>query len=380
MSLPELQQATTLMNRAARILALVPEKPSLDAFASLTALYLALLNLKGEEAVTAVSPSHVPAALQFLPGSSQVQMEPNTQTDVVIDIAGPTKTLAIREEPLSGGLRIHVTFPEGIRLTKDQLETVVRPLPYDVALVLGAADLEELGTIFTQYTDFFYNTPIINIDHRAKNEHFGTVNMVDITASSVAEVAYHLIASLPNAKLTADIATPLYAGIVAATDSFQKPSTTPQAFQLAASLLQADADKEAVIQHIVKTKPLPLLKLLGRTFARLKFEEGGGLYWSIVRPVDFEESGATPDIIPNVMRELMNNIAGFNAAFIMYEKQPKQYQIYLLLGRGLASRRDEIQNILSAQRQNSAYVMQLTAPSLEAAETAALAKIRGILP
>lgn len=380
MALPELQQANALIKRASHILLIVPEKPSLDAFSSLTALYVALLHVKDAEHVDAVSPSHVPLALQFLPGSSQVHMQPQTQTDVIVDIAGPTKPLAIRQEPLSGGLRIHITFPENTNIGKDQLETLVRPLPYDLAIVLGAADLEELGTTFTKYTDFFYNTPIINIDHRAKNEHFGTVNMVDITASSVAEVTYHLATSLPDVKLTAELATPLYAGIVAATDSFQKPSTTPQAFQLAAELMEKGADKEAVIQHIVKTKPLPLLKLLGRTFARLKFEEGGGLYWSIIRPVDFQESGAKPEIIPDVMKELTNNIAGFNVAFLMHENNPGEYHIYLVLGKGLSSRRDEIQTSLSAQRQNGAYIMKLTAPSVEEAEQQALEKIRGILP
>lgn len=380
MALPELQQAVSLINRASQILLIVSEKPSLDAFSSLTALYLALLNVKDAEHVSAVSPSHVPVNLQFLPGSSQVQMEPTTQTDVILDIAGPAKALAIRQEPLSGGLRLHVTFPEGITVGKDQLETLVRALPYDLVIVLGAADLEELGLIFTRHTDFFYNTPIINLDHRAKNEHFGTVNIVDITASSVAEVTSSLITVLPNTRLTADLATSLYAGIVAGTDSFQKPSTTPQAVRLAADLMEKGADKEAVIQHIVKTKPLPLLKLLGRTFARLKFEEGGGLYWSLLRPMDFKESGAAPDIIPDVSRELVNSIAGFNAAFIMYEEQAGQYQMYLLLGKGLISRRDEIQTTLAAQKQNGAFVLQLTADSVEEAESLALEKIRGILP
>ncbi|MEK7557425.1 MAG: hypothetical protein AAB538_05585 [Patescibacteria group bacterium] len=380
MALPELQQAISLTERASHTLLLVPEKPSYDAFASMTALYLALLMGKGAEEVDAVSPSHVPAALQFLPGSSQVKMQPREQSDVVVDIAGPAQTVALREEPLSGGVRIHVVFPPGVSLTKDQIETVVRPLPYDLAIILGAADLEELGNIFTQHTDFFYSTPIINIDHRAKNEHFGTVNIVDITASSVAEVTYHLINTLPDAAPTPDLATCLYAGIVSATDSFQKPSTTPQAFQLAADLLEREADKESVIQHIVKTKPLSLLKLLGRSFARLQHEEGGGLYWSILRPIDFEESNAAPDIIPDVMRELTNNIAGFNAAFILYEQRLGAYQVHLLLGKGLLNRREEIQSELSAEKQNSALVLRLSAPSLEAATHQALEKIRGILP
>jgi len=379
MALVELQQATSLIKRATHIIILVPEKTSLDAFASMTALYVALLD-QHAETVDAISPSHVPPTLQFLPGSSQTSMKPQLKPDVVLDIAGPEKALGIRQEPLQGGVRIHITFDESVDISKDQLETLVRPLPYDLAIIIGAADLEELGETFTDHTDFFYNTPIINIDHRAKNEHFGTVNLVDITASSAAEVTYGLINELPDTPVTADMATALYAGIVAATNSFQKPSTSPQSFHIAAELMEADADKESVIQNVVKTKPLNLLKLLGRTYARLRFEDGGQLYWSILRPVDFQASGATADTIPDAMYELTNSIAGFNAAFIMSEQTDGTYEIYLTIGKGLNSRRQEIQEQLSAKRQNGALTFSLTADSIEKAEELALEKVRGILP
>lgn len=378
MALPELQQAASLIKRAGRVLLLVPEKPSTDAFASMLAFYLALQG-QSEFTLDAVSPSHVPRLLQFLPGSSQIQMRPQLKPDVVVDIAGPAAVSEVHQESLQGGVRVHITFPEGTQITKDQLETLVRALPYDVVIIFGAADLEELGTMFSNHTDFFYNTPIINIDHRAGNEHFGTVNIVDITAASIAEVTHDLISSLPETTLTPDIATALYAGIVAATDSFQKPSTTPNSFQLAARLMEYKADRSVVIQHLVKTKPLPLLKLLGRLYARLRYEEGGQLFWSILRPLDFTESGATPIDIPDTMRELTNNIAGFNAAFVLYEHNG-QYDMYLLLGKGLAKRRQEIQATLGAQKSNGALRLNFVSPSLEDAERQALQKIREILP
>lgn len=378
MALPELQQASHLINRAERILLLVPEKPSADAFSSMIALYLALADQLAKSA-DAVSPSHVPPALQFLPGSSQVKMRPQLRPDIVLDIAGPETIADVRQEPLDGGIRLHVTLPEGITITKENLETLVRPLPYDLAIVIGAADLEELGTTFSAHADFFYSTPIINIDHRATNEHFGTVNIVDITAGSTAEVTHELITSLPEAHLNPDIATVLYAGIVAATESFQKPSTTPRSLQLAAQLMELKADKDSVIQHLIKTKPLPLLKLAGRTYARLRHDELSQLFWSILRPIDFQESGATPDDIPEVTKELTNNIAGFNAAFLLYQHD-SGFDLYLRLGKGLRKRSQEIQESLSAQKENGALRLRITADSLETAEQQALEKIRTILP
>lgn len=375
MALPELEQVSTLLSRASTVLLMVPAKPSADAFASMVSLFLSLEAL--HKAADEVSPSHVPAALQFLPGSSQVRQRPISRPEIILDIAGPEKISEVRPESLRGGIRLHLTLPEGTIITKDQLETSVRPLPYDLVFVFGAADLEELGSTFTTHTDFFYNTPIINIDHQADNEHFGTVNLVDITKGSVAEVTYEIIQHLLPA-LTPDIATALYAGVIAGTDSFQKPSTTPTSFKSAAELMELKADREAVIQHLVKTKPLPLLKLTGRIYARLRYDENNRIFWSIVRPVDFQESGATEATLSDALKELANNIADFTVAYIIDDHQP-QYELYLLLGKGLRKRRAEIQEVLQAQRDNGTLKFSLHAHSLAAAEESAAQKIRTIL-
>ncbi|MBI1833989.1 MAG: hypothetical protein HYR90_04150 [Candidatus Andersenbacteria bacterium] len=380
MSLPESQQTLSIIHRSSGVLLVVPEKPSADAFASMVATYLTLLeHYKGN--VDAVSPSHVPQQLQFLSGSSQVKMQPAYQPDVVLDIAGPQKVEDVRYESLRGGVRVHVVLSEGASVEKDNIETHVRALPYDAVLVFGAADLEELGDLFTKHADFFYGTPIINIDYRARNEHFGTVNLVDITASSVAEVTHELIRELVGDKLPPNIATCLYAGIVAATDSFQSPTTRPRAFELAAQLMNQEADKESVIQHLVKTKPLHLLKLSGRLYARLKHDEYGGIFWSLLKAVDFSDSGATSEDIPTALAELEKNIAGYNLALVLHEETPgERYVAYISLGKGLRGRRDEILQQLAAKRINGLMTVAIIAPNLEEAEKQALQFARSVLP
>lgn len=379
MSLPEIQQAQHIIDRSSSILLITPPKPSHDAFSSMIALYLALLeHHKGT--VDAVNSTHVPQMLQFLPGSSQVRERPQVQPDVVLDIAGPESIQEIRHETLSGGLRIHVTLPENTQVEKTNLETHVRQLPYDAVVVFGADDLEDLGNLFTNYADFFYNTPVINIDHAATNEHFGTVNLIDITACSIAEVTYELISSLHDVTMEGNLATALYAGIVAATNSFQKPSTTPRAFQLAANLMTSGADKELVIQNLVKTKPLHLLKLTGRAYARLRHDEHRKLFWSVLTPIDFRESGGGQENIKDVMDELTNNISGYNAAFVIYENGEQQFSTYMRLGKGLSKRREDIQAHVRARRENGALTFTTTAPSLEAAERQILETIGAVVP
>lgn len=379
MALPQLQQAKILLEKAPQVLLLVPERSSADALASMIALYLVLETVK-QDGIDEVSPRHVLPQLQFLPGSSQVKMQPRSHSEIILDVAGPTTITDSWTEKLQGGLRLHIGLPPKVDLTKDQIEVSLRNMPYDAVVIFGASDLEEIGQLFTDHADFFYHTPIINIDHRADNEHFGTVNLVDITAGSVAEVTYDLITTITGEELSIDVATALYAGIIAGTDSFQRPGTTPRSFQVAARLMSLKADRESVIQHLVKTKPLPLLKLTGRLYARLRVDEHVQLFWSITRPIDFAESGASAADLQAAMYELSNNIAGFNVAFVLNELAAENYEVLIMLGKGLLQRRAEIQETLSAKRDNGILRLNFTSSSLEEAEKQALEQIRAILP
>lgn len=307
-------------------------------------------------------------------------MNPQTKPSIIIDIAGISTVTDIKQEQLKGGIRVQLVLDEGMEATADLIETHIRQMPYDAIVLFGASDLADLGSLFTSHADFFYNTPIINIDHRPTNEHFGTVNIVDITASSIAEIAYELITALNAEGIDADIATALYAGIIGATQSFQKPSTNPHAFQVAAELMGLKARTEIVIQQLIKTKPLFLLKLAGRTYARLRHDEHGRLFWSILRELDLTESGARHDHIPLVMQELTNNISGYNAASILYEDNAKQYTLYISLGRGLGKKTKEIQENLGARKENKLLVVPIEAPSLEEAERRAIIKMQSIIP
>lgn len=380
MSMPEIQQATSVLNRSTTIALFVPQKPSVDSFSSMVALCLALRS-SGNKEVHMISQSHVPEELQFLPGSSQVQMSPTKKPTLVIDLAGITSVDAMHEEHLTNGIRLHIELPNNIQeSSSDIIESHVRQLPYDCVVVFGASDIADIGASFTEFADFFYNTPTINIDHRPTNEYFGTINVVDITASSIAEITHELIESLSPHAIDRDIATSLYAGIVGATESFQKPSTTPAAFQLAADLMAQHAQTDIVIQHLVKTKPLSLLKIAGRTYARLRHDEHGHIFWSILRSLDFQESGADEHQFPLIMKELTNNISGYNAAFILHENSEKRHTAYIALGKGLLKKRKEIQEQLSATQEQGLLVITLPESSLEQAEIDAVQKIRTILP
>lgn len=379
MPLTENLQVEKLIAKAHNILLVVPPNAHYDAIASMIALYLALERMEKTE-VDIVSPSHVPEALQFLPGGSQVSTQPNCDPEIVLDIAGPEEVTGVRLEKLVGGSRVHVKVPHGHDITMDRIGTTIRTMPYDLVITLGCSDIEALGEIFMDHTDFFYQTPVINIDNTASNENFGTVNLVDLTAGSIAEVINNLLKDLSKEEINNDIATALYAGIIAGTDSFQRPGTTPRSFEASAKLLQAGAERELVVQHLVKTKPLALLKLSGRIYARLRYHQEARLFWSIVRDIDFQESGSTAQDLPKAIVELSHNIAGFTLAFVLQEAGPGQFKIYSMLGSGLMSQQHEIKEQLKAREEQGLLITELEANSLEQAENQALEMMHSILP
>src|SRR5581483_9182384 len=178
-----------------------------------------------------------------------------------------------------------------------------------------------------------------------------------------------------NKTIESTVATALYAGIVAGTDSFQKPSTSPKLFKIAAELLEQKADREAVIQHLIKTKPLSLLKLVGRLYARLRYDEHVRLFWSVLRPMDFQDSSASADDILPALYELTKNISNFSIAYLIHEKGPG-FDVYVLLGQGIKKRRADIQSALGAHKLNGILRFTPPATSLADAEQQADQKIR----
>lgn len=325
-------QAIDFLSRSARPLLVVPAEPSSDAFCSMIALGLALETLKKD--VTMVSAAHVPDSLQFLPGTSQVKEFIERTRDLVIDIpTGRVRPVDLHWEHTDGTLHIIVTPEKGKNFGEIAPRVTSGMYPWDLVVTLGAADLGRLGTPFTEHADFFYRTPILNIDHGTANEFFGTVNLVSATAGTVGEVVYDLLDTLGGVNLlTPEVATCLYAAILTGTRSFQSPHTTPRTFTIASTLLDQNADRQTVTRNLFATHTLPELRLLGRTLARLR-EAPAGVFWSAISQYDFTESQGTPELVPAVLEEIVERAGEVVPIVIVFERTPEMLEALIALGR-----------------------------------------------
>jgi phosphoesterase RecJ-like protein len=97
---------------------------------------------------------------------------------------------------------------------------------------------------------------------------------------------------LLHCPLTAEIAAPVYTGLVTDTGSFKYAATTPSVHRLAARLLETGIPHDEISRQIWDTASFGYVKLLGLVCARAVLEPdavgGLGLVWTAVGADDLD--------------------------------------------------------------------------------------------
>lgn len=152
----------------------------------------------------------------------------------------------------------------------------------DLAVACDTANLERLGSAAAIAQSA---AQVLVIDHHVSNSPFGDVTLIDPTAAATAQLVYHLLAEL-EWRLTPDIATALYTGLVTDTGRFQYSSTTPEVHRIAAELLAAGVEPDHVSRHIYEESPFGYLHLAAAVLARAQLDEEVSLVWSTLHQSD----------------------------------------------------------------------------------------------
>lgn len=321
MELSPKQQVTELIRKFSRILVVTHARPDGDAVGSLLATRAVLAAL-GKD-VTAVMTDPVPEMYSFLPGLDTLAGELTGFRDFVVTFdtsQTPVDKLKYNQE--DGKLNIIVTPKSG---TFSEQQVSLRPgaYRYDLIIVLDAPDLERVGKLYEEHPDLFYETPVVNIDHHPSNDYFGAVNLVDLTATSTAEILVGVIESLGESLMTEDVATYLLTGLITDTGSFQNANTTPKSLTVSAQLAAAGGRQQEIIQHVYKTKPLSTLKLWGRALTRLQYDPQARLVWSSLSAKDFGDTGGTTSAAKEVIDALMSSAPDAEIVLLLRESEGK---------------------------------------------------------
>ncbi|MEX1051841.1 MAG: bifunctional oligoribonuclease/PAP phosphatase NrnA [Patescibacteria group bacterium] len=318
-------QAVELIRSANSILILTHHDPDGDAIGSALGLRLALLKLTKQ--VDVIFSGEVAENLKFLPGfdESKTKLDGSNELVITIDTRSSGEELRLGHKKLTDKHQVMIVISpqKGTLVPEDVVVTRSRP-KYDLVVMLDCATQDRLGPVLEQYPDLLFEVPTVSIDHHSTNSYFAKINWVDMTACATAEILLSLIEALGRNEplIDEDIATALLTGLITDTGSFRYASTTPKALTVAAQLIAAGARQQEIVDRVLKTKSLALLKLWGRILSNIEENRELGFAWATIREREIKEVTGSETISKGeLIDELLANVTDADFVFLLSEKE-----------------------------------------------------------
>jgi len=160
------------------------------------------------------------------------------------------------------------------------------PAAPELLVTLDTGSADRLGSLADRVETAGH---CIVVDHHASNTRFGGINLVDPDAAATAVLVADLVDRL-GLPLTAELAEPIYTGLITDTGVFRYAATTPSVHRLAARLLTTGIQHDRITRAIYDTAPFEYVRLLGSVCERAQLEVdavgGLGMLWSTVPAED----------------------------------------------------------------------------------------------
>jgi len=137
---------------------------------------------------------------------------------------------------------------------------------------------------------------LINIDHHHDNPRFGTLNLVDASASSAALIVFELLEEI-GAEIDTGAASLLYVGVLADTGGFRFGNTDPRTLAAASRLAALGAEPANLAREIYGEQPIEHVRLLGRVLESAETVLGGTVAVLYLTEAMRREVGAGDDDI-----------------------------------------------------------------------------------
>lgn len=373
MALEPIQQLENLLLNSKNVLIFIPENPDGDTLSAAYAFSLFLGKKEINSTLVFSDKEKLAEKYNFLPQPKNITGELKGIRDFVLVFSTKyNKIMNVRTKSEDSEFKIYIT-PERGAIDPRDFSFVPAQYKYDLAVVLGSPDKETLGKTYEDNPDIFYELPVVNIDYHSTNENFAQVNIVELTASSVAEVLVGIMGKINEFSIDANIAECLLAGILSATESFQKKNTTPRSLETAARLMDLGADQQKIVKYLYKTQPFHVLKLWGRIMARLKWEENLGLVYAPVLLEDFVQSRSVPAELYEILGKLKDNYSAGKIYLVYYSEREN-----LIAGLAKCVRREDLEKlakVFGGEIAGDAVKFKMENIKLEEAEAEIIQKI-----
>lgn len=219
------------------------------------------------------------------------------------------KTVLFNESPIPAVYR----FLPFIELIEHEIKD---SYAFDTAVILDCGNIQRIG----RSAETVSRIPvIINIDHHITNTRFGTCRLIDVSASSTAEIAYGIIKKM-GIRINDAIATSIYTGILTDTGSFRFSNTNKTAFTICEEMIGCGVNPYEVAQHVYGTYSLGRIRLLNLALDSIEISENGKLSMMTVTQDMIEETGTQPEDVDGLIN-YVRRIEDVRLAALIHEEK-----------------------------------------------------------
>lgn len=169
---------------------------------------------------------------------------------------------------------------------------------YDLVVTCDTASFKRNGTLWP-LMEAVGN--VIVIDHHNTTDFYGDLHLIVPTQSSACGVVIDVIDAL-GVDLTPEMAELLMLGLTTDTGKFSYGRSPVEDHLLAARLIEAGAQTEAINQAVFMANPAAFLELTGLMLERATIKDGVGLTW--VSQADVERIGIPLDESEKILEHL----------------------------------------------------------------------------
>lgn len=235
------QQIIERLKQAQNVLVTVSTNPSVDQLAACIGFTL-LLNKIGKHG-TAVFSGTVPSTLEFLKPEDTIETNTDSLRDFIIAL-DKSKADKLRYKVEDQVVKIFIT-PYRTSITDKDLDFSQGDFNVDAVVAIGVQERTDLDQAIVAHGRILHDATIISVNNKEQGN-VGTINWVNLGASSLSEMLVELSRNLTSDPLDPQMATAFMTGIVSETDRFSNGKTNPRTMSIAAELMSVGANQQLI--------------------------------------------------------------------------------------------------------------------------------------
>ncbi len=169
---------------------------------------------------------------------------------------------------------------------------------YDLFIVLDCGSADRLGNSAKAFEGA---KRTLCIDHHVSNSAFADANLIVPDASSTCELVF---GTLPEERITKEIAECLYTGIVTDTGVFQYSCTSSATMAIAGKLMDMGIDYSSIVDRVFYEKTYAQNRVMGYALVNSRLYEQQQCIAAVITKAEMDEFGVQPKHLDGIVSQL----------------------------------------------------------------------------